>query len=141
MASAGYFTRLAQINEDGPNMPRTPVETAEPVWVCSICKTGHVDEIEARECCKPEVYSRWRCVICRRFHRVREDAEDCHATRETTQPVQCPICLSKAETFLDAAHCCLHTHPTMTAAGRERVAAAVAAGLSWPAAIAENELH
>lgn len=24
MASAGYFTRLVQINDDGPNMPRPP---------------------------------------------------------------------------------------------------------------------
>lgn len=41
----------------------------------------------------------------------------------------------------DAADCCLHTHPTMTAFGRQRVAAAVASGASWIEAVTANVQH
>lgn len=141
MASAGFFTRLAQLNTDGPNMLPTSEDTTEPVWVCSICDEAHDDEDNARDCCRPSVYERFRCATCRTVYRDEQDADDCHPSAGGNQPMQCPICLARAESFEDAADCCLHTHPTMTAIGRERVAAAVASGAPWPDAIAANESH
>ncbi len=141
MASAGYFTRLARLNANGPNMLPTSDEAAEAVWVCSMCDEEHADEGAARECCQPDVYERFRCCICRTLHRTEDAAADCHPQVGKHQPMQCPICLAGAESFQEAADCCLHTHPTMTATGRERVAASVANGTTWPDAIAANEFH
>ena len=39
------------------------------------------------------------------------------------------------------ADCCLHTHPTMTALGRWRVAELVESGTPWAEAIAQNINH
>lgn len=141
MTNANYFTQMAALNAAGPNAFVEPDEVEE-VYLCSICETEHDDMEDAADCCKPDVYTRYRCGVCRDLHRTEEKAEKCHAmVHDNSQPKQCPICLKSAETYQVAADCHLHTHPTMTAHGRSLVAEAVEAGMSWVDAIAAHADH
>jgi rubrerythrin len=138
MTNANYFTQAAALNAAGPNA-FLETEAPEEVYVCSHCEAEHDDMEDARDCCKPDVYTRYRCSVCRDLHRTEEQAEKCHATAHVgAQPRQCPICMASAETFQIAADCHLHTHPTMTAWGRTKVADAVEAGMPWADAIAAH---
>ena len=76
------------------------------------------------------------CAACGDDWDSEQGAQECCDWESSIQAMQCPICLQIADDFQSAADCCLHTHPTMTAAGRERVATAVAGGVPWPDAIA-----
>ena len=82
-----------------------------------------------------------KCPACDDPWGEIQDAEACCEGSVAGQPMQCPICLKGAESFEDAADCCLHVHPTMTALGRQRVAQAVAGGIPWPDAVAANIHH
>lgn len=140
MTSAAYFTQIAALNALSPHADTSPPgEEVAEVFVCSMCDAEHDDEQDAEDCCPPEVYRRYRCGVCRKLHRSEEGAEDCHPSAGRPQPMQCPVCMQSAETFQIAADCHLHTHPTMTAWGRTKVADAVEAGTPWADAIAAHE--
>lgn len=141
MQTHDFFTRLAAFNDCGPNMNSRPGDEPEMVFVCSHCDTPHDDEYDARDCCRPDVYERYRCTVCRTVHREEGDAHSCCPSVAHGQPMQCPICLQGADSFQIAADCCLHTHPTMTALGRERVADDVERGTPWPDAIRAHAFH
>lgn len=139
--STDFFTRLIAAQTVGPNMQANRKDAdCITAYECNSCEEEFDDEYEAKNCCRPqEIY---RCSVCREKHEDEEDAISCHPGAGVNgQPMQCPICLQGAESFEDAADCCLHVHPTMTALGRQRVAAAVAAGSSWLDAVAANIHH
>lgn len=140
MTTAEHFTRLAALNATHPNMapPRNEIRT---VFVCSACGEAHGDEDEAADCCRPEVLERYECPVCLSRYQTADAADECCPIDGRKQPKKCPICMRDANSFQIAADCCLHTHPTMTAAGRELVAQAVASGMPWADAIAAHANH
>lgn len=147
MASADFFTRLVALNAVGPNNLQ-PLTAEGPggismVYECQSCYTTHKWEDDAAACCPP--IKTWKCDACKDVHYDKSEAENCCpelvSPSDTAQPMQCPICMRAAESFEIAADCCLHTHPTMTALGRWRVAELVEAGTPWAEAIAQNVNH
>ncbi len=141
MQTHDFFTRLATLNTAGPNVDTGPGTEPEEVWVCSHCDTAHDDEDDARDCCRPDVYSRYRCTVCRAVHRREEEASACCPGVAHGQPTQCPICLQGWDSYRDAADCHLHIHPSMTAGGRQRVAEDVERGMPWADAIRVHACH
>ncbi len=146
MASADFFTRLVALNAVGPNILDAGSTHSdgdvEKRWVCGGCESDHSSEFDAEECCRPEVYTQYKCPGCEELHDKETEAESCcGAVGVHGQPMQCPICMRGAESFEIAADCCLHTHPTMTAIGRQRVAELVEGGTPWAEAIAQNVHH
>lgn len=140
MQKHDFFTRIITANCLGPNMGNATAEDDCIVaYECAGCGEEHDDEDEAKDCCRP--HEILRCAICRERHKNEDEACACCANSERGQPMQCPVCLSGADSFEDAADCCLHTHPTMTAFGRQRVAAAVVSGTSWIEAVTANVQH
>lgn len=140
MQTHDYFTRMIALNAAGPNLTRVADDVQE-VFVCGSCNEAHDDEDSARECCPVRVLFRFRCNTCRAEHREEGEAKGCCSSISTLEPMQCPVCLRDADSFEIAADCCLHTHPTMTAFGRSRVAELVKAGMPWTAAIASEQAH
>lgn len=140
MQSHDFFTRIIAVNALGPNTQEASGEVEE-VFLCSQCEEAHDDYDDARNCCRPDVYDRYRCTSCRAVYLREEEAEKCHPFTSTAQPMQCPVCMTCAESYEDAADCCLHTHPNIDAFGRERIAQAVANGTPWPEAVARNVTH
>lgn len=141
MQTHDFFTRLVALNCLGPNMQASRKDAdCITAYECSSCGEEYDDEYEAKNCCRPqEIY---RCSVCREKHDDEEDAISCHPGAGVNgQPMQCPICLTAAEDFEQAANCCLPLHPTMTAWGRIRTAEMVAAGTPWPEALAANANH
>lgn len=147
MASADFFTRLVALNAVGPNILKpsdaeTPGAVSE-VFQCQSCYAVHEFDDDAAECCPP--LTKWKCGVCKRIHGDEDEAESCCpelvSPADASQPMQCPVCMREAESFEIAADCCLHTHPTMTALGRWRVAELVEAGMPWAEAIAQNANH
>lgn len=147
MASADFFTRLVALNAVGPNNLK-PSKADSPgavsmVYECQSCYQKHEFEDLAAECCPP--VQKWKCEVCQTVHHDEDEAEDCcpelASPAGAYQPMQCPICMREAESFEIAADCCLHTHPTMTAIGRQRVAELVERGTPWAEAIAQNVHH
>lgn len=145
MQTHDFFTRMVALNCIGPNMVAgTGERSAEPpkkIYFCGACDASHDSYFEAEDCCKPEVYSEYACPACSNSYGELQAAEACCGRGPVSQPKQCPVCLGGAESYEDAADCCLHTHPTMTALGRQRIAEAVAAGAPWPEALAANVNH
>lgn len=146
MASAEFFTRLVALNAIGPNILEAGSTYSdgdvEQRWVCGGCEADHSSRFDAEECCRPEVYTQYKCPGCEELHDNEQDAESCcGGVGVHGQPMQCPICMRGAESFEIAADCCLHTHPTMTAIGRQRVAELVERGTPWAEAIAQNVHH
>lgn len=143
--SADFFTRLIAAQSVGPNMHRgrgePNGERPSKVYVCGGCDAEHDTYSSAEDCCRPEVYTEYKCPSCDDPWGEIQDAEACCEGSVAGQPMQCPICLKGAESFEDAADCCLHVHPTMTALGRQRVAQAVDGGIPWPDAVAANIHH
>lgn len=140
MQTHDYFTRMIALNAAGPNIAHVDDDVQE-VFVCESCGETHDDEDSAHECCPVRVLPRFRCGACRAVHRNKAKAEGCCSGSSTRQPMQCPVCLQRADSFEIAADCCLHTHPTMTAFGRSRVAKLVEAGMPWSDAIASEQVH
>ena len=147
MASADFFTRLVALNAVGPNnlQPPSPEgnDVVSMVYECPSCYATHDFESAAVECCPPS--QKWRCNSCLQVHFDEDEAKNCCpelvSLAGAYQPMQCPICMRGAESFEIAADCCLHTHPTMTALGRWRVAELVKFGTPWAEAIAQNLNH
>lgn len=141
MQTHDFFTRMIALSCVGPNMaaPETEGECII-LYECAGCGDEYDNELGAERCCRPnEIY---RCSVCRDKHLDEEDAIACHPRAGAEgQPMQCPICQRAADSFEVAADCCLHTHPTMTKLGRERVAQAVTNGVPWPEAVAANLNH
>jgi hypothetical protein len=143
--SQDFFSKLIATQTCGPNM-RPPGEAREGgcivMYACPTCSDEHDDEDDARECCPREPSTIYRCAICRTLHCKEEDAEGCcPSIAQHAQPMQCPICLQEADSFQVAVDCCMHVHPTMKAFGRERVALALASGISWIDAVSANTNH
>lgn len=147
MASADFFTRLVALNAVGPNNLQPPSSEGNggvsKVYECQSCYTTHKWEDDAAACCPP--IKKWKCAACSDVHYDEDEAENCCpelvSPAITYQPMQCPICMRAADSFEIAADCCLHTHPTMTALGRWRVAELVESGTPWAEAIAQNINH
>lgn len=146
MASADFFTRLVALNAVGPNILDAGSThgdgDVEQRWVCGGCEADHSSRFDAEECCRPEVYTQYKCPDCDELHDKEQEAQSCcGGVGVHGQPMQCPVCMRGAESFEIAADCCLHTHPTMTALGRWRVAELVESGTPWAEAIAQNLNH
>ena len=143
MASADFFTRLVALNSIGPNVLRPAAPGGvNKVYICGNCDTIHNEYFAAQTCCTPEVFTEYQCPACQETYGDAASAADCCGKAGSgAQPMQCPICMRGAESFEMAADCCLHTHPTMTALGRWRVAEMVEAGTPWAEAIAQNVNH
>lgn len=147
MASADFFTRLVALNAVGPNKLRPSTadctDAVSMVYECASCYATHDFEAAAEECCPPS--QKWRCNSCQKVHFDEDEAENCCpelvSAAPVYQPMQCPVCMREADSFEIAADCCLHTHPTMTALGRWRVAELVQSGTPWADAIAQNVNH
>ena len=140
MQKHDFFSRLIQTQSLGPNMaPTKAQEEPDRIYICNACSEEHEDSESAYTCCPPDIL--YRCNVCRKKYSDEDDAMDCHPKQSVGQPMRCPICLQDAESYEEAADCCLHTHPTMTAAGRQRVAQAVENGTPWPDAVAANLHH
>lgn len=136
-----FFTRMITVNSLGPNMvPGTSIDGPKKVYICGRCYETHDDEADAEECCPPQVLEEWECPTCQKSHVKLANAESCCGCARG-QPMQCPICLQMAESYEIAADCCLHTHPTMTLRGRQRVAEAVEKGTPWLDAVQANINH
>lgn len=143
MASTDFFTRLVAVNAVGPNV-NAGTHHGDIVrrWVCGNCDSAHDTESAAEGCCPPEVYRMWQCPSCDDLHEQRGEAQACcNGVGSNGQPLQCPVCMQMANTFEQAADCCLHTHPNLTAYDRQRVAQAVEGGMPWAEAIARNVHH
>lgn len=141
MQTHDFFTRVIAANCVGPNMKPSGGDDKGCIvlYECPLCEEKHDDSWEAQRCCRPnEIF---RCAVCREDYEEEDEATACCPGVRTGQPMQCPVCCKAAETFEIAADCCLHTHPTMTALGRERVAKAVEKGTPWNVAVAENVQH
>lgn len=140
MQTHDFFTRVIAANCVGPNMkPSGPDDGCVVLYECPQCGEEHDDSWDAQICCQPnEIY---RCGVCKKDHDTEKLASSCCSGTKHGQPMQCPVCLKAADSFEDAADCCLHTHPTMTALGRERAASAVQKGMPWPEAVAANVQH
>ncbi|MFA9283738.1 hypothetical protein ACCQ08_03065 [Comamonas sp. SY3] len=140
MQNSDFFTRLILQNHLGPNMA-TPGNAGGSIesYACAACGEEHIDQEDAKSCCPPSVI--FKCRVCRSRYEEEDDAEDCCPGVANGQALQCPVCLKGADSFLVAADCCLHTHPTMTAYGRQLVAEAVSRGTPWPEAVAANINH
>jgi hypothetical protein len=137
-----FFSRLIATQAAGPNTASTHSNDEYLVlYVCPSCEEEHEDDDDARECCPRDIYEIYRCTVCRKKHSDDEDAIACCPADVHAQPMQCPVCLDAAESFEIAADCCLHVHPTVTAAGRARIAAAVSAGTPWIEALQANVNH
>ena len=147
MQTHDFFSRMVALNAAGPNLRATSPGEDDPsvnlVYVCSMCDSRHDSEWFAKRCCPPEVLERYVCPVCDGVHSEKADAEDCcgSAGSGARQPMQCPLCLQGADSFEIAADCCLHTHPTMTALGRWRVAELVEGGTPWAEAIESEKTH
>ncbi|MGX5661604.1 hypothetical protein [Diaphorobacter nitroreducens] len=145
MQTHDFFTRIVALNCMGPNMETGSGErNAEPpkkVYICGICDSAHDSHYKAENCCPTEIYTEYECQVCRVSYGALKDAEACCTGKPVIQPKQCPVCMGGADSYQDAADCCLHTHPTMTALGRERVANDVERGTSWPDAIRAHAFH
>lgn len=138
---ADFFTRLIATQAQGPNVSIPKDDDCLVLYVCPSCDDEHEDEDDASECCPKHIEEIYRCSTCRKKHSDEDDATKCCPGNARGQPMQCPICLKGADSFEIAADCCLHVHPTITAAGRARIAAAVANGIPWPQAVATNAHH
>ncbi len=113
-------------------------------YVCPVCEDRHKTEHRAEECCPRTVECYYECNRCEAEHDTASEAEACCGNTTpgaSIQPKQCPVCLLKADTYAIAADCCLHVHPSLTAYGRQRIAAAVASGTPWDQALAANINH
>lgn len=144
MASPEFFSRLVALNALGPNVQSTspPDGKVAKAYVCGNCDEVHDDYYSAEACCQPEVFTEYLCPACSRTHGKESGALACCSNSGSTrQPKQCPVCMRDADSYEIAADCCLHTHPTMTALGRWRVAEQVENGTPWPEAIAQNTNH
>lgn len=139
MQTHDFFTRLVELNTLGPNMPRRTPSEIEAIYECAACGEEYDDEWGAEHCCRPLVY--FRCQVCSTKHGDETLARDCCGGAGDCQPRVCPICLSGADTYQDAADCCLHTHPSMTGYGRQRVAEDVERGTPWADAIRAHACH
>lgn len=143
MTSHDFFTRMIALNAVGPNLQESPgaKEVCE-LYICSVCDAVHNYRREAENCCPVEVHARYQCPTCEEQWGERDEAVTCCTNAsQSPSPMQCPVCMEGAESFAIAADCCLHTHPTMTAAGRERVAKEVEGGSTWLEAISANAFH
>lgn len=140
MRTHDFFTRVIAANCAGPNM-KLGSKTAGclVLFKCPCCAEEYSESRDASGCCPPEEI--YRCPVCRKEHEIEREADACCPGVNSGQPMQCPVCLKGADSFEQAADCCLHTHPTMTAPGRWRVAEAVAQGTPWPDAVAANLHH
>jgi hypothetical protein len=146
MASADFFTRLVALNAVGPNVldPGGAHGDSEVTqrWVCGNCEADYSDKYDAQACCPPDVFQQYKCPRCDALYDVKDEAASCCSPFGIKgQPMQCPVCMIGADSFEIAADCCLHTHPTMTALGRRRVAELVESGVTWAEAIAQNVNH
>lgn len=134
-----YFTRLIAQNSVGPNILSADEDDVEQVYICGTCETAHDYHHEAQSCCPVEVYAEWRCGTCSEVHGQKADAVSCCGTGAA--PMSCPVCIERAESYRDAADCCLFLHPSISPAARERIADAVENGAAWADAIKANENH
>lgn len=146
MTHPEFFSRLVTINSMGPNVNSgdTASDDIERRWVCGNCDSDHGSEKAAEDCCQPDVYRMWKCPSCGDLHEVKGEAQECCSNGRLGacgQPLQCPVCMRLADSFEEATDCCLHTHPTMTAYGRQCVARLVEGGMPWAEAIARNVHH
>lgn len=145
--SADFFTRLITAQVQGPNLLAPSDDDKEAGctkwYVCPICEESYKSKHRAEDCCPREVEYYYVCNICEADYDTESEAAAC-CFREGNgilQPMKCPVCLRSAASYEIAADCCLHVHPTLTAYGRQRVAAAVAAGTPWDQALVENINH
>lgn len=139
MQTHDFFSRMIALNAVGPNVQPTG-DAEDPgvrkVYVCGACDTSHPYEYQAEACCPVEVFEEYLCPACDEGWDTRHEAADCcAASGKGMQPMQCPVCMRSAESFEIATDCCLHTHPTISAAGRERIAQAVEEGMPWQEAV------
>lgn len=134
MQTHDFFSRQLALNALGPNQLQ-PGDPGEPLWLCSRCGACHDEDITAWVCCRGRTAKRYLCSNCRAPHHEPFEAQHCCECVGVPQPMQCPICMREGESFQDAADCCLHTHPGLTALARERVARSVAQGMPWAHAI------
>jgi hypothetical protein len=140
--STDFFSRMIATQQQGPNLKAgSSEESCLILYVCPSCDDEHEDEDDARECCPRHIYEIYRCTVCRKKHQDEDEAIACHPGHVHAQPMQCPVCLESADSFQIAVDCCLHVHPTITAAGRARIATAVANGMPWPEAVQTNINH
>lgn len=140
MQTHDFFSRMIALNQVGPNVATRSSAGADLVYVCGACNEGHDYLSSAEDCCRPEVLERYSCASCEDTHIDEKDALNCCGSTGH-QPRQCPVCMQVAESYEIAADCCLHTHPTMTADGRRRVAESVMNGTTWADAVSENAFH
>lgn len=142
MNSHGFFSRMIALNAAGPNVMAGSVEVGEirRMYICGACDKAHPYEHEAESCCPIEIYVEYQCPVCKEGWGNKAEAADCCGNKAQS-PMQCPVCMRGADSFEAATECCLHTHPTMTALGRQRVAERVERGMSWADAVKENEYH
>lgn len=139
MQTHDFFTRLVEQNTLGPNMIREASAEVETIYECAACGDEHGDEWDAQRCCRPPVY--FKCPACDERYDTKDDARDCCGASGECQPRVCPVCVRPADTYRDAADCCLHTHPSMTGYGRQRVAEDVERGTPWADAIRAHASH
>lgn len=139
MQTHDFFTRLVEQNTLGPNMPAETTSEIEAIYECAACGEEHADEWDAQRCCRPAVY--FKCPACAEKCDDEDEARECCGSSSDLPPRVCPICLSWAGTYQDAADCCLHTHPSMTGYGRQRVAEDVERGMPWADAIRVHACH
>lgn len=72
---------MAIPQEGNPKHWLTAYDPGAPrrVYLCGQCYRTHGTDMEAVECCQPEVYVEWECPICNQLHATKEAAEDCCA--------------------------------------------------------------
>jgi len=72
---------LTTIYTDGTQITRAYFDLTgfELKFQCSHCGKVHADEMDAEECCRPEVFDVPCCSLCGQDHDTEEDAKACCA--------------------------------------------------------------
>jgi len=53
---------------------------------CSACHELHIEELDAEDCCRPQVWEVFVCLICQEQHGDEDEAEDCCAEEKAREP-------------------------------------------------------
>lgn len=50
----------------------------QKVYVCDACDAEHEYHHDAEDCCRPEVYTQWKCMGCDDLFGSEDQAQECH---------------------------------------------------------------
>lgn len=133
-----HFTRLIARNSAAGHLTPASGESPRMVFICDVCGMSHNTLDDAEHCCPNPTSEAYVCGVCNEEHDTAHEAMACCGNGSD---LRCPVCLKYAESYEDAADCCLHLHPGLTHAARQLIAQDVESGDTWVDAVKRHETH